>query len=86
MLRNENYERLRQKFVDQFEPDGQGFLYRKFMRDAPIPVSAAERNRYIATFDKARKYQIWGTLAGTLALIISLTAYDVTTGTKPPDA
>ena len=39
-------------FADQFEPNEQGFVYRKYMKGAPIQISAAERARYIDTFNR----------------------------------
>ncbi len=54
-----NFDRVRQMFADQFEPDAQGFVYRKSMKGAPIRVSAVERDRYIATFNRYTRYASW---------------------------
>jgi hypothetical protein len=70
-----NYDRLRGMFADQFEPDGQGFVYRKSLRGAPVQVSAAERDRYIDLFNRFTKYAAWCIGGSTAALGLSVAAY-----------
>jgi len=84
MLRRYNTNRLRRMFADQFEPDGKGFLYRKFMKSASIQVSAAERDRYVAEFDRFLKYQYWGLVGSTVVLVIGAVAYATATGVDLP--
>jgi hypothetical protein len=62
--------RLRQNFADQFEPDGDFFLYRRSSRGAPIRVSAQERAAYIAAFDLWLRWCFWALFAGFTALIL----------------
>lgn len=80
------YDRVRQSFADQFEPNGQGFLYRKYMKSAPIRVSAAERDRYIAAFNRYIRYASWGTGGGTVLLAFSLIGYAAAAGVDLPEA
>lgn len=46
-------EPFRETFVDQFQQDGDAYLFRKALRGAAIRVTAAERDAFIADFDKS---------------------------------
>jgi len=81
-----NFDRVRQMFADQFEPDAQGFIYRKYMKGAPIQVSAAERDRYISTFNRYIKYAGWGISLGTVILILSVAFYATAVGVDLPES
>lgn len=80
-----HFDRVRQMFADQFEPDAQGFVYRKYMKGAPIQVSSAERDRYITKFNRYLKYASWGMFGGLLFLGISLAIYATAAGIDLPD-
>jgi hypothetical protein len=69
MLRLQNFDRVRQMFAERFEPDGPNFLYRKNIKSAPIRVSEAERNTFVATFNRRLRYLVWMMIAATLLLI-----------------
>lgn len=56
-------------FAGQFQPDGDGFIYRKNMKGAAIRVTAAERERYIAAYKKSFRYSVWGG-AGAVILFV----------------
>src|SRR6478609_440552 len=84
MFGSDVFDRRRQLFADQFEANGDGFLYRRNCKDAPIPVSAAERDRYIAGFDKFLKYSFWGTIAGTVVIFAALVFCIVEFDAEPP--
>jgi hypothetical protein len=71
---------VRQMFADQFEPSGNGFVYRRYTRDAPIEVSAQERDRYVTTFNQFIKYASRGATGGTVVLIGGIVAYSFQTG------
>ncbi len=64
----DHFDRVREVFADQFEEHGSGFLYRKSSKGAPIPVSAAERDRYVARFNRYIKYASWSVL-GSIVLL-----------------
>jgi hypothetical protein len=85
MLGNQGFERVRQMFADQFEPDGKDYIYRKHMKGAPIQVSTSERNRYIASFNTYIKYGSWSIIGGTIILGVSLAFYAVETATDLSD-
>ena len=80
MPRYDGFDRLRQFFADQFEPDGNGFLYRQNMKDAPIRVSQAERDRYVQSYDKFTRRGFWGMTAATILLILVFVTLSVGTG------
>ena len=80
-----NFDQVRQSFADQFEPDAQGFLYRKYMKGAPIRVSAAERDRYVATFNRYTRYASWGVIGGIMLLALFLAFYFAVAGGNVPD-
>jgi hypothetical protein len=86
MFGNGSSDLVRQMFADQFEADGNDFLYRKFLKGAPIRVSASERDRYVATFNRHMKYLIWGILGVTVVVCTAPTLYAIQTGTNVWDA
>ena len=69
IFRNSHFERVRQIFADQFEPDGSDFLYRKSMKGGPVRVSRSERDAFISTFNRRLRYSTWSILPATLLLI-----------------
>ena len=79
------FERQRQMFAAQFEPQGEGFVYRKHSVGEPIRVSAVERARYIAAFERFTRQGFWAMVAGAMAVLAGLVAYSFTTGTQVPD-
>lgn len=46
-------------FADQFEADGQDYLYRKSMRAAPIRVTASERDEFVSRFARDQRRLTW---------------------------
>ena len=79
------FERQRQMFAAQFESQGEGFVYRKHSVGEPIPVSAVQRNRYVAAFETFTRRGFWAMVAGALVVLASLVAYSFTTGIQVPD-
>jgi phosphotransferase system glucose/maltose/N-acetylglucosamine-specific IIC component len=80
------FERQRQMFAAQFEPHGNGFVYRKHSVGEPIQVSAADRDRYVAGFETFTRQGFWAIVAAAVVLLAALVAYSFTTGTQVPDA
>jgi len=85
MFIDQAFDRLRQLYADQFESSGDGFFYRKNLKEAPILVSAAEHARYIAAYDKFIKYGPRSIIAGILAVTIGTVAYATAMNTDIPD-
>ena len=79
-------ERQRQMFAAQFQPDGVGFLYRNHTIGEPIPVSAAERERYVAAFGKFTRYGFWAMIGGAALLLVGFVLYSMMTKSEVPDA
>lgn len=70
MFSNSHLDRLRQQFADQFQPEGEDYLYRKYLKGAPVRVSAEERQRAIAAFEQRFKWLRWLLLASAVAFLI----------------
>ncbi|MDB5499768.1 MAG: hypothetical protein JWP28_3799 [Phenylobacterium sp.] len=62
-------------FVDQFEPDGTSYVYRKSSKGAAIRVSAEERDAFIADFNRNLGRLYWGLLVGTVVFVLPLTIW-----------
>jgi hypothetical protein len=56
---NDRYARVKEVFERQFEPEGDNFLYRFHQKGAPIPVSSAERDRFIEEYARRLKHSTW---------------------------
>ena len=80
------FDRQRQMFAAQFQPDGVGFLYRNHTIGQPIPISAADRERYIAAFAKFTRYGFWAMVSGAVLLLGVFLLYSMMTKTEVPDA
>jgi hypothetical protein len=79
------FERQRQMFAAQFEPAGEGYTYRKHSVGDPVRVSAADRARYVAAFEKFTRQGFWAMVAGALGVLAGLLAYSFATGSQVPD-
>jgi hypothetical protein len=75
-----NFDRMRQMFAEQFQLNSQGYLYRKSSRGAPIQVTAAERDRYIVTYNRNTRIVAWGLGAAVIALLLSASFYSIAAG------
>jgi hypothetical protein len=72
MFRNQHFDKARQIFADQFVNDGNGYIYRKSSKGAPVRVTEAERDEFVANFSRWLKYTSWGLLVSMLAVIAGL--------------
>jgi hypothetical protein len=79
------FEKQRQMFAAQFEPRGDGFLYRKHSVGEPIAVSAAERERYVNAFETFTRTGFWSAVVLALLLLAIFVAYSFITGDQVPD-
>lgn len=70
MIQTESIEQLKTSFADQFEADGDGFLYRKEQKGPAIRVNAGEREDFIKAYGRALRYSIWVIAVGTVFVII----------------
>ena len=59
-------------FAAQFESDGKaGYLYRHSERGGAIPVSAVERDAFVATYDRQWRRSLIGLVVVTIAAIVA---------------
>ncbi len=72
MFGNSHFDRVREIFADQFEQDANGFRYRRGMKGAAYRVSEAERDQFVATFNKRLRYASWAIAPATIILILLL--------------
>ena len=79
------FKRQRQMFAAQFEARGEGYLYRKHSIGEPIPVSAAERDRFIAEFESFIRTGFWSMVGGLIALVSVFIGAWYATATRIPD-
>jgi hypothetical protein len=57
-------------FSKRFEPDGADYLFRPRITAPGIPVSAAERDRFVTEYKRARRLALWGILGPTMIMAI----------------
>ncbi len=74
MFSNHHFDRVQEIFAEQFQPNGIGLVYRKSSKGPAIRVSAAERDAFIAAFNRKLRLATWGILAATVLLIGILSA------------
>jgi len=79
------FKRQRQMFAAQFEPEGAGFVYRKHSIGEPVRISAVERDRFIADFEKFLRQGFWAMLAGAVALAAVFFGVWYATAMRIPD-
>ena len=85
MFANHGFDRVRQMFADQFEPDADNFVYRGSRKGAPIRVSAAERDRYVTTSNNFLKYWSWSFVGSLIVLALLVATYAAQTATDVSD-
>jgi len=69
-----HFDRVHELFAEQFEPDGQDYLYRRSQKGAPIRVSAAERDAFLAAFRRHYARAFWGFLVAIILAIFGMVA------------
>jgi hypothetical protein len=79
MFGNSHFDRVREMFANQFEADGDGFVFRKNSKGAAIHVTVAERDGFVVAFNRRLRWMNWGLIAAILVLILGLVAWDLTT-------
>lgn len=72
MFGNAHLDRLRQAFADQFSVGEHGLFYRKYQKGAPIRLSKAERDGFVAAFNRRIRYATWSIFPATVGLILLL--------------
>ena len=67
-------DRTIEVFSRQFEADGDGFLYRRSQRGAPIRVTSEERERFVAGYRRSFRRMTWSIAAAMIVGIAAVTA------------
>ena len=80
---DQHFEEARQLFADQFEAEGDHYLYRRNMKEAPIQVSAAERDRYIEAYNKSTKISARLVFWAAIALVALFVTYSMVSSDLP---
>ncbi|MBL8652122.1 MAG: hypothetical protein JNL35_17170 [Sphingopyxis sp.] len=72
MFKGRGLDPIREMFSAQFEADSDGYLYRKNRKNAPVRVSARERDDFVAAFDRnyTRAYRV--TMIVTMLVILGM--------------
>jgi hypothetical protein len=63
-VKNDSWARIRRLFADQFEPDGDGFIYRRSQKGEAIRVTSAEHQGFIDQFNRQVRYANWSIYIG----------------------
>lgn len=74
MFWNQSFERQRKTFVAQFAPEGAGFVYRRFQVGAAYRATAAERDAFVADFDRRQRRRKWVFIALLIAMMVGFVA------------
>lgn len=64
-------------FEKQFQPDGDGYIYRKYGTGSAYRITSAERDEFIADFRRAMRWSMIGLIAATLLFAAALSAFDL---------
>ncbi|QDZ06525.1 hypothetical protein FPZ24_02765 [Sphingomonas panacisoli] len=73
---------VRENFARQFVPDRDGYVYRRRQRGEAFRVTAAERDRFVADFDRGVGRLFWG---GLVTLIAVMAVFEIWPTILPPD-
>lgn len=77
MFADVNLARVKQAFAAQFTPDRDGHIYRRGQRGPGIRVTAAERDRFVETFDRAVLRLAWSMVLATMLLLGALSLFAI---------
>ena len=65
-------------FAKQFEPDGNGYLFRAGQKNAPVRVTAVERDAFIGDYRRFNRRMTWIVVVTTiLIIVVPVLIYDV---------
>jgi hypothetical protein len=82
----DSWAQSKQFFADQFELNGDAYLYRRSQKGAPIRVSAEERQRFIDDYARRLRYSTWGIVGGLIVVIALSFWWTLSTASELPDA
>jgi len=73
-MANRHFDKAITSFTQQFELEGETYLYRRGLKGAPIPVSASERDGFIADYSRHLRRLTWG-FAGVAMVAIMILSF-----------
>ena len=73
-MANRHFDKAITSFTQQFEPEGDAYLYRRGLKGAPIPVSASERDGFIAAYGRHLGRLTWG-FAGVALVVLTILSF-----------
>lgn len=76
MIFRRSTKQAREAFLNRFEPDASGFLFRAAPTAAPVRVTQEERDEELAAFLRGVRRLSWAMLAGLFA-VVALIAFAV---------
>ena len=53
-------DQSRQRFAERFEPDGEGYIFRRTLKAPGVRVTADERNRFVSEFNRRIAWATYG--------------------------
>ncbi len=77
MFADVHLARVKQAFAAQFTPDRDGHIYRHGQRGPGIRVTAAERDRFVETFDRGVIRLAWSMVLAATLLLGSLALFSI---------
>lgn len=69
---SQSLDRLKLQFADRFEPMGDGYIFHANLRAAGYRVSASDRDRLVAQFNRRLTRLIWGFAAITILFFAAI--------------
>jgi len=73
-------EYFRSSFAEQFEADGDAYLYRRFRKAAPVRVTVRERDDFVANFERSYRRAYLAMIVGLFILMIGIVAITIAMG------
>ena len=80
---HDHWAHNKQMFEDQFELDGDQFLYRRDQRGPPIRVSSTEKDRFVADYARRLKYSTRALIVCMLLLTALVVTYSMKNDSEP---
>src|SRR5687768_4350793 len=73
----------RRQFADQFEQDGDQFIYRKSQKGEGYRITAEDRDRFVAEFDRRTRWSMWLLVVGVMLVLGAVGGLSLYSGTDP---
>lgn len=81
----DHWAQSKQLFEEQFERDGDAYLYRRSQKGAPVRVTAVERERYLAEYASRLRIATWIIYLGLMLVAAVVVWWTVEANADFPD-